>query len=272
MKQLNSNLLNYVGLLLSDDAALKTFITDPITEAEGKYGITKAERAVLRRTVANLSNKSVNGFTMARHFGSYKRSLRLLQNVLHNVGSKMVQDTMLAAPSADSQLNGSYYFSVICYYPNVSSNVDCTDDTNLMVESQYGGPYANWSLSTVQLQNSNPTIQDVMNAAALPYTTVSSAQGIPYVKSLTPNGYEITADLSKYNLSDDFVFWFYSINGKAMPGNTGFSGESFAQFTLSPGDTVSWQLIAPDAEYGFYPCGPTEGNAYALSTSTPKKS
>ena len=50
----NSNLLNYISLLMHDDDALKTFLVDPITDAEGKHGITKAERAVLRRNSKSL--------------------------------------------------------------------------------------------------------------------------------------------------------------------------------------------------------------------------
>lgn len=283
MKQSKSNLLTYLGVLLSDDTVLMNFVIDPITDAEGKYGLTKAERSVLRRTVANLSNKSLNGFTMARHLGSYRRSLRLLQNVLHNVGSKMVQDTMTTAPNADGQPGGSYTFSVIYNLPSVANGpVDFTCKPNATVE-QYGGPYAvSTPAYTVSLPNPNPTIQEVMDevnkvyfgSPVMPYTTVTTKDGV-FVKSLIPlSTYAITADLSNpcYNLDNnptpDFVFWFYSINGRANPGNSGDVGKSFTEFLLNPNDTVYWQLIAPDTEYGFYPCVMTEGNAYALSTST----
>ena len=285
MKQSNSNLLTYLGLLLSDDKVLMNFIIDPITDAEGKYGLTKAERSVLRRTVANLSNKSVNGFTMARHLGSYRRSLRLLQNVLHNVGSKMVQDTMPTASNADEQLSGSYTFSVIYNLPAVASGpIDFTCKPNAAVE-QYGGPYATSTPAyTVNLPNPNPTIKEVMDevnrvyygSPVMPYTTVSTPDGL-FVKSLIPLGvYGITADLSNpcYNLGNkptpDFVFWFYSINGRANSTNSGTVGESFAQFKLKPNDTVFWQLIAPDTQYGFYPCVMTDGNAYAQSATLSK--
>lgn len=285
MKQSNSNLLTYLGLLLSDDAALNKFLVDPISEAEGTHGLTKAERSVLRRTVAHLSNTSVNGFTMARHLGSYRRSLRLLQNVLHNVGSKMVQDTMLPASNAGEQLGGSYPFSVIYNLPTVVSGpVDFTCKPNAAVE-QYGGPYAvSTPAYTVNLPNSNPTIKEVMDevnnvyfsSPVMPYTTVSTPDGL-FVKSLIPlSTYEITADLSNPcyalgpGLNPDFVFWFYSINGKANPGNSGGLGKSFAEFKLNPSDTVYWQLIAPDAEYGFYPCVRTDGNAYAQSNRLSK--
>lgn len=281
LKQSNSNLLTYLGLLLSDDGALSNFLVDPITEAEEKNGLTKAERSVLRRTVAHLSNTSVNGFTITRHLGSYRRSLRLLQNVLHNVGSKMVQDAMVTASSADEQLSASYTFSVVYNLPAVASGpVDFTCQSNAYVDSQYGGPYAvSTPAYTVQLPKQNPTIQEVMDAVnkiyfsspVMPYTTVSM-NGALYVKSLIPlSTYAITADLSNpcYDLgnnpSADFVFWFYSINGRANPNTSGGLGESFAQFTLKPNDTVFWQLIAPDQQYGFMKCSVTEGNTFALT-------
>lgn len=255
----NSNLLNYIGLLMKDDDALKSFLKDPIA-AEGSHGITKAERAVLRRTVAHLSNNSKNGYTVTRHFGSYRRSLRLLQNVLHNVGSKMVQDA-----SKDPDASGTYAFSVIYNLPTVTSGpVDFTKKSNSFVDQNYGGPYAISTPSyTVYLSNQNPTIKEVMDEVnsiyfgggpVMPYTTVN-IKGDDYVESLIPlSTYAIKADLSQYSVNDDYVFWFYSINGTANPNTSGDIGESFADKNLNPGDTVYWQLIAPDAQYGFQPC------------------
>lgn len=268
MIQSNSKLLNYIHLLMTNDDALRKFLVDPITDAECKHGITKAERAVLRRTIAHLSNVSKNGYTVSRHLGSYRRSLRLLQNVLHNVGSKMVQD-------ATATTEESYTFSMIFNFPNAGSSgpVDFTYKTNADVE-KYGGPYA-WAtpVYTVTLNNQNPTVKEVYDAVnekyfatpVMPYESVT-IDGAAYVKAIIPLGvYAITADLSKYTLDDDYVFWFYSINGKAdgnISGNSGNIGESFATKTLQPNDTVYWQLIAPDTEYHFLPCSTTEGNEY----------
>ncbi|MGL5891343.1 MAG: hypothetical protein ACRC3B_15745 [Bacteroidia bacterium] len=279
MQNSNSRLLTYIGVLLADDDALANFLADPITEAEGKHGLTKAERSVLRRTVAHLSNKSVNGFTIKRHHDSYRRSLRLLQNVLHNVGSKMVQDVMI---QGNAQVQGAalYTFSVIYNLPNTASGpIDFTCKSNAAVQ-QYGGPYA-WATPayTVQLPIPNPTIKQVMDkvneiyfaSPVMPYTTVMNASGALFVESLIPLGvYPIKADISNacydfsINPNADFVFWFYSINGTANPFTAGSLGESFATRTLQPNDTVYWQLIAPDAQYGFQPCSVTEGNSYAV--------
>ena len=262
MKTSNSNLLNYIHLLMHDNEALHAFLKDPI-QAEDNHGITKAERAVLRRTVAHLSNNSKNGYSVARHASSYRRSLRLLQNVLHNVGSKMVQDAVATPETSE----GSYSFSMIFNFPNdtASGPVDFTFKTNADVD-KVGGPYA-WAtpVYAVTLDNPNPTVKEVYDAVnaryfsspVMPYETVE-IDGAEYVKAIIPLGvYPITADLSKYTLDDDYVFWFYSINGKAdgnISGNSGNIGESFATKTLNAGDTVFWQLIAPDAEYHFLPC------------------
>ncbi|PTX58792.1 hypothetical protein C8N46_112100 [Kordia periserrulae] len=274
MIQSNSKLLNYIHVLMTDDDALNKFLIDPITDAEGQYGITKAERAVLRRTVAHLSNKSKNGYTVSRHLGSYRRSLRLLQNVLHHVGSKMVQDLTEASDSSE----GTYTFSMIFNLPNTNGPVNFTCETNAAVE-KYGGPYA-WATPSyvVTLNNPNPTVKEVYDAVnanyfsspVMPYKTVTIG-GEEYVSEIIPlSTYPITADLSNscYDLSKnpnaDFVFWFYSINGKANPSTSGAIGKSFATKTLQPNDTVYWQLIAPDATYGFQPCAGTEGTEYNM--------
>lgn len=258
----NSNLLNYISLLMHDDDALHQFLADPI-QAEENHGITKAERAVLRRTVAHLSNNSKNGYSVSRHLGSYRRSLRLLQNVLHHVGSKMVQDSSTHPDASE----GTYSFSMIFNFPNgISSGpTDFTFKTNADVD-KLGGPYA-WStpVYNVTLDNQYPTVQEVYDAVnkkyfatpVMPYVPVT-IKGAEYVKAITPLGvYPVIADLSQYTTSDDYVFWFYSINGRAdgnISGNSGKIGESFATKTLKPGDTVFWQLIAPDAQYHFLPC------------------
>jgi hypothetical protein len=281
----NSNLLNYIALLLSNDEALQRFLIDPITDAEGTHGITKAERAVLRRSVAHLSNRALNGYTVARHLGSYRRSLRLLQNVLHNVGSKMVQDVHIAAADPQENAAGAYRFSAVYNLPiAVSGPVDFTCKTNQYVEQpQFGGPYAiSTPAYTISLNTPNPTIQQVMDEVNrvyfgyMPYSTVNIG-GQLYVRSLTPlTVYEIIADLSNpcydfaSNPSADYVFWFWSINGRANPATGGFAGESFATKRLNPNDTVFWQLIAPDAEYGFQPCVATVGNAFATASKAAK--
>ncbi|MCH2195546.1 hypothetical protein [Kordia sp.] len=273
MSQSNSNLLNYISLLMHDDDALHQFLIDPI-QAEKNHGITKAERAVLRRTVAHLSNKSKNGYTVARHAGSYRRSLRLLQNVLHNVGSKMHQDASHPEVSL-SPTQGRYSFSMIIYFPHVTTGqyTDFTCKNNAYLEANYGSPYSLQSQTfTVRSDSKNPTIQEVMDLIvknsnnSIDYVPVKM-NGEEYVKSISHTTTEVSADISNvcYNLDEnpnaDSVFWFYSVNGKANPITSGVVGEAFSTFKLRPNDTVFWQLIAPDKTYGFQPCAATKGNA-----------
>lgn len=106
------------------------------------------------------------------------------------------------------------------------------------------------------------------------YETVE-LHGAPYVKQITVDSKQVTADLSNacYDLSTnpnaDSVFWFYSINGQPSKCGplppSGEIGESFANYKLKSGDTVYWQVLAPDAGYGFQPCAPHAANQYALS-------
>jgi hypothetical protein len=287
MRNSSSNLLHYISVLLHDDKALKTFIVDPITEAEAedKYNLTKAERAVLRRTVSNISNHSVNGFSMERTLSSYRRSLRLLQNVLHNTGTKMISDVV---SNGDATTASQIYYLVI-NYPNLPDNSisDFTCAGNAKVDS-YGGPYANSQFFQIVFNDSNPTtVQRLLLGAAqafpnkIAYNTVlMGSPAKPYVSEITINGRTIKADLSNqcYDLSKnpgaDNVFWFYSIDGKpqkGFSGTTGQVGQSFQDYVLKSGQTVYWQLLAPDATYGFQPCAPHELNEYANSESYKKK-
>ena len=110
------------------------------------------------------------------------------------------------------------------------------------------------------------SIADVMNAANISYQTVSSGA---LVSGFTIDGDAISADLSNscYDLSQnpdaDFAFWFYTINGTANKGGTAGETVSFTEYTLNDGDTVYWQLIAPDAQYGFAKCEPHPQNHFA---------
>ncbi len=286
MSQSKSKLLNYISLLLSDDEALQRFLIDPITDAEGKYGLTKAERAVLRRTVFHLSNRSLNGYTLVRHLGSYRRSLRLLQNVLHNVGSKLVQDTHKATTPLGQQQNGTNssnpMVSLVYYYPNVtgSENVDFTNMTNEQVQQSYCGPYFQCISKTMQLVvGQTDTIEGLMSQ-------VQSQGGVAYALnsglltsitlpdiSLGNTGATITADPTNYVDTDDYVFWFWSINGTPnIVSGLGGEGSFTNAPMLSDGDVVYWQVIAPDDYYGFLSCVPTPGNAFAEAAKAAKAS
>jgi len=258
-----SKLDAYIQTLLSDDLALSMFIQNPLV-ADYVVGLTKAERSVLRRVVMHLPSTAKSGFS-ARSMASYRRSLRLIQNVLHysstavhaNVLSATSDVEAAALPEAASQNGGTFHLYV--YYPNGGSN-DYTDKTNADV-NQNGGPYANYQYFQIVFGDGPTSVERLLLGASqafpnyISYQTVNGGNGLPYVSEITINGNAITADLSGYSLSDDFVFWFYSVNGQPNKGGaTGTTGESFRNFPLNSGDTVFWQLIAPDADYGFQPC------------------
>ena len=151
MSDSKSNLLNYISRLMHDDGALQRFIEDPITEAEQDFGLTKAERSVLRRVVAHLSNNSLNGYSMSRTFSSYRRSLRLLQNVLKNVGTKMYADL------ANLQDN-SYHLVVYAPLTDATEN-NFTCKTNADVNA----PFARHISASVTSSEENVTIKTLLD-------------------------------------------------------------------------------------------------------------
>ena len=151
MSDSKSNLLNYISRLMHDDGALQGFIEDPITEAEQDFGLTKAERSVLRRVVAHLSNNSLNGYSMSRTFSSYRRSLRLLQNVLKNVGTKMYADL------ANLQDN-SYHLVVYAPLTDATEN-NFTCKTNADVNA----PFARHISASVTSSEENVTIKTLLD-------------------------------------------------------------------------------------------------------------
>jgi hypothetical protein len=274
-----SNLLNYISVLLSDDEALNTFLVDPITESEGTYGITKAERAVLRRTVSHLSNKSKNGYTVKRHLGSYRRSLRLLQNVLHNTGSKMTVNEKPRRRKLTSNDDDDITVQMVVYFPpNIVGSTILTGYTNEQLQTQYGSPYSNHHIFKTEVPEGS-TIKDVMDTLHEDYPDFfdysdqdSNGEDGDYVSAIdifAPLSVErpltnISADLYSYNANDgdDYVFWFFSINGQAGKGKNGSASKPYGSYTVNDGDTIMWQMIAPDSTYGFQSCETTDGAEY----------
>ena len=265
-----SHLLNYISVLMQSDDSLNAFLANPVTACEHHH-LTKAERSVLRRVVAHLSNNSTNGYGIIRHLGSYRRSLRLLQNVLHHTGAKLIQDI---TPVEE----GLYGFTMKFYTPNVDASIDFTRYTNAEVGG-FGGPFVSHApFYVVFLPDNNPSIAMVLEKVIKTFGTTSSFSSNnkrefdirsynttpegKFIKSFTfenlstKTPYTLTADLDQYKLEDDYVFWFYSINGKPNPFTSGGKGKSFKDYKLNPGDAVYWQLIAPDSSYGFSPCKP----------------
>ncbi len=266
-----SNLLNYIAHLLDEgnESQLRKFVVDPISDAEGKWGLTKAERSVLRRTVSGLSNNSVNGYSIDRSLSSYRRSLRLLQNVLHNVGTKVAQDQVETA-------DGEETYSLVLYYPNSDDSIVVSNDPSIASGNTYTcknneavdsnrGPYKNHQSFSIALSGS-VTIGSLMKALAAQNSIVYDSVG-GLVLSFTVDGATYLADVNNdcYNLEKhpdaDFAFWFWSLNGEAGP-STSPGTVSYEDYPIAAGTTVYWQLIAPDKRYGFKPCEAHPQNAF----------
>ncbi|MEO0777551.1 MAG: hypothetical protein AAF146_13375 [Bacteroidota bacterium] len=171
MANSNSQLLNYIGHLMSNDDALHHFLADPITNAE-KAGLTKAERAVMRRVVTHLSNNALNGYSITRDPSSYRRSLRLLQNVLRHVGAKMLQDHQqmlghvapeLVRSEADPTDSNTYTLEI--YLPDTTGG-EYYLKTNSDIGNAYAVPVGPFSVS---MSSDSPTIYEVMEAAKSMY-------------------------------------------------------------------------------------------------------
>ncbi|WP_299256012.1 hypothetical protein [uncultured Aquimarina sp.] len=269
MEKSKSNLDNYIQHLMLDDQALEQFIKNPLA-SESNYGLTKAERAVMRRVVQHLPATSKSGFGLRTKI-SYRRSLRLLQNVLHNSASKMHTNVLRANSDVESSevkngvsSNGGV-FHMYVYYPNGGSkDYTCKQNSDINAD---GGPYSNYRYFQIVFGSGYTTVSRLLLGASqafpsnISYQTVLGGNQKPYVSEITIDGNAITADLSNscYDLQSnpnaDFAFWFYSINGLPNYGGTnGNEGMSFADYYLNDGDTVYWQLIAPDQQYGFQPC------------------
>ncbi|MGB3463883.1 MAG: hypothetical protein WBA74_01375 [Cyclobacteriaceae bacterium] len=256
-----SKLDEYISKLLRDDHALKDFLVNPIEASEDQNGLTKAQRSVLRRTVDGLSNNSTNGYNLARHLDSYRRSIRLLQNVLHTERGSAVSNLRIKEQHTD--LTASYHYLYL-YYNGVPSN------------PKGANPYSYY----IAFFGYGSTIGEVMKNA---YVYNYSKGTYDYINDLTtfdPSGqyvlgFDVPAGFQQPGsykavpvAGSSNAFWFYSVNGRAVNTNVynylygdinpyagyGNEGESFQNYALSPNSTIFWQLIAPGPNYGFHTC------------------
>ena len=284
MKNSNSNLDQFISKLMSNDKALQQFLADP-TNGGKEFGITKAERAVLRRVIGNLSNKSKNGYGIQRDLGSYRRSLRLLQNVLHRHGA-----THTAITSSTDGLN-TYSFHI--YITGDPSNPGAPYDnpslayTNYVTYSTSGdfttlGDAMNFNAPTSPVVGDKKTVtigtvsDSQGNAGQLNYTAIYASVGGSttdfdwYMLDFTLSGFSSSINGSytlPYNATTEREpFWFFSLDGNSIspnsnqgysltPGVTqGMEAEGFSGFPLNGSTNIVWQPIAADMDYGFGPC------------------
>ena len=247
-----SKLNEFIGKLLSDDETLKKFLVHPIKTAEDEHGLSKAQRSVLRRVVSHLSNNATNGYGITRSLNSYRRSIRLLQSVMH------LERGHALATSNQEETAAAGTHAIIIYYNGIPDSPTANN------------PYA----YSMFFKGTGDTIGAVMSNAtdsfgnSLASLVLNNEQG--YVTGFTvPNNYLFPGNYFvplPTSLQDQDPFWFYSVNGTALGFNYryinpyayfGSEGQLYTQFSLAPfpNSTIYWQVLAPDVAYGFQPCG-----------------
>ncbi len=299
------SLSHYITELMHDDVALQEFLKDP-TNAGAEYGITKAERAVLRRVMTHLSSKSVNGHSIVRDPGSYRRSLRLLQNVMHKtVADHKAGFTQLVAGQAAGSSNptviiyitgdpaqpGAPYTNPAIAYTNYLTYQPSGTFATIGEAMQFNPP-SSPSVGNTHTVNLG-TVQDKGgNSGTLSYEAIymSGAAGDDwFMLSYTLAGFPNASINGSYLLpyaagTNRSPFWYFSLNGQAISPNSyqgyyfetagvtqGAGSIGFSGTALAPSDTkIVWQPIAPDQSYGFGPCFALPTNVVELGVSQPQ--
>jgi len=282
-----SKLNDYIGTLMHDDDALQAFLNDPIKAGEKEFGITKADRSVLRRVVHHMSNNSKNGYSIKRSLSSYRRSLRLLQNVLHSNTATYQNAAINQALSADDSGNKVI---AIYYTGNTKEPGAPVDDPGLAYTNHVIGFGAGNTLGEMMRfpKVDNPSKGQVVQGAMPGYSITGESirigyeatyeEGLdgklhPYITAFlfpmadgveNPGRYDIPLPTSTKTRDP---FWFYSENGQAISKNqmhgvyrrtdapTGSEAESFENYPVTDKTNYFvWQAIAPDQSYGFGTC------------------
>lgn len=245
-----SKLNDYIGKLMHDDDALKAFLNDPVKAGEKENGITKAERAVLRRTVFHLSNNSKNGYSLQRDLSSYRRSIRLLQNVMHGVAAQHTNMAFAASATGDTGPTIKIYYTGDTDHPGApvdnpalayKEHIDCMGSSgstlgevmnfqgksdpkvgdnvhgSLDGVSQTGKAISVGYTATYNLSPQDGNIYPYITAFTIP---TSAKDGSPS-GCHNPGTYSIAlptplAPGKKSPKVPDLPFWFYSINGQAI--------------------------------------------------------
>lgn len=280
-----SRLDSYISKLLSNDKTLKDFIDDPKGQSKVN-GLSKADGAILRRSVHDLPATAKSGLNISRPMSSYRSSIRLLQNVLHNHhGHKISQ-----ASSSDIVLLPT----ILIYYNDTPGWTGApVNDPHQAYMKQVYTYYKNNNTSATTVGEAmgfkplaNPSVGDTVTGTLTEYGTnntisytatyynMGNTNSIePYLTQFNIGGTVINIPLTGVTPDDRLPFWFYSINGNAIVPNTanpnnyhknpdatiGGDFVSFADYPLpTPAhgttNTVTWQAIAPDMAYGFAPC------------------
>ncbi|MEL7115329.1 MAG: hypothetical protein AAGP08_07010 [Pseudomonadota bacterium] len=233
---LNKPLPHYLNVLNSDDDALKKFLADPVGQSEAA-GLSKAERAVLRRVVDAGSNGSKNGYSIVKPLKGYRQAVQLLQNVVHtNMGAALAtgagaQHTIMVYPQS------KYAGGAIPVYPQGAYD---------WCQYFYGTGDTIGELMT-NIHNAEPD--------KFAFTNDPNFSD-PIISAITTYGTTFTAPPGD---TAGVPFWFWSIDGKASPNVIhGNEGQSYFDYPLTGTQTVVWQIIAPTAR-GFPACDLSDG-------------
>ena len=221
---------------------------------------------------------SKSGLAITRTLISYRSSLRLLQNVLHNHHGHKLAGQQNFLPSIIIYYNSAagwagapvqhphqaYVDHVIAYSTNnnpstIGDVMGFTPNANPNQGDKVTGTLNTYSSDTVSYK------------ATYLYPAHDSSQQLqPYITAFTINGQTIDINFTDICASHHDPFWFYSLNGNVLIQNgfgpegyhknpeaqTGDGFQLFADYPLAGHDVTSivWQAIAPDQDYGFASC------------------
>ncbi|MEL6557655.1 MAG: hypothetical protein AAFQ94_05680 [Bacteroidota bacterium] len=270
-----SNLDKYISKLLVDDKALEMFINDPKGQSNAN-GLSKADGAILRRSVHALPATAKSGLSIKRPLSSYRSSIRLLQNVLHNHHGNQLSVANGGKPTILIYYNDTIpnwagapfgsphqaYVKSVYVDSTVSSPSNIGDAMGFTPKEH---PNQGDTVSgTLNVHNSTDTV----SYTATYYPAGSDGPLKPYITEFVIDGNSIKIPFD-FTANERKPFWFYSLNGSAIvpiqssPDNykknpdakTGEGFESFIDYQLTAEITnITWQAIAPDMAYGFAPC------------------
>jgi hypothetical protein len=284
-----STLDHYISKLLSDQTSLEAFIDDPKGQSKLNH-LSKADGSILRRCVSALPATSKSGLSIRRPLSSYRSSIRLLQNVLHNYHgqkySSKVGEEIVYLPSILIYYNDTpgwtgapvndphqgYVKHVYAYYKN--NNTSARTIGEAMGFNPLSNPVVGDTVSGT-LNTYGGGIDDISYTATY-YKAGGTENILPFITKFVIDGISINIPLDGVTPDDRAPFWFYSINGNAIVPNPilpiqnvyiknpdaviGGDFVSFADYPLPTPtgtrkvNTITWQAIAPDMEYGFPPC------------------
>jgi hypothetical protein len=266
-----SKLDSYISKLLSDDDALKDFLSDPIKAAEDDHGLTKGQRSVLRRVVANLSNNATNGYSIVRSLNSYRRSIRLLQNVLHVERGHASNETPAAITTSVKDLASSVTYTIFVYY-NGDPNNPTGSIYNPSAQYAYSVKYKSTvppasTLETI-MNNAVDGFGNLLNYDSQYYPSTKEEAVVSFTIPNNYNGAGIYLAPPHDNTTSRDPFWYFSVRGQAITARGGYTGyyinpsaysgsatDTFTSYIPPAGETVIyWQCIAPDVVYGFQKC------------------